>query len=85
MFEQTCISHIPIFNVAVLLVAGSWRFAVNYNEPVTSNIATPSRNQVSGGHRAEVTPVPIPNTAVKLCIADDTARATAWESRTPPG
>ena len=41
--------------------------------------------QVSGGHRAEVTPVPIPNTAVKLCIANDTARATAWESRTPPG
>ena len=44
-----------------------------------------ARSQVSGGHRAEVTPVPIPNTAVKLCIADDTARATAWESRTPPG
>ena len=42
-------------------------------------------HKFSGGHRAEVTPVPIPNTAVKLCIADDTARATAWESRTPPG
>src|SRR5205085_7680927 len=44
-----------------------------------------SRSQVSGGHRAEAPPVPIPNTAVKLRIADDTARATAWESRTPPG
>ena len=30
----------------------------------------------------EVTPVPIPNTEVKLHSADDTWRATAWESRT---
>ena len=30
------------------------------------------------------TPVPIPNTAVKLLRADDTARATVWESRSPP-
>src|SRR5438270_9172625 len=42
------------------------------------------RNQVSGGHRERVTPVPIPNTAVKPLIADDTARATVWESRTSP-
>ena len=32
----------------------------------------------------EVTPVPIPNTEVKLLSADGTARAAVWESRTPP-
>ena len=30
---------------------------------------------------AEDTPVPIPNTVVKLRGADDTWRAAAWESR----
>ena len=37
-----------------------------------------------GGYSGEVTPVPIPNTEVKLFCADGTARATVWESRTPP-
>ena len=39
---------------------------------------------MSGGDSEEVTPVPIPNTEVKLFSADGTARGTAWESRTPP-
>ena len=38
----------------------------------------------SGGYSEEDTPVPIPNTEVKLLSADGTARETAWESRTPP-
>ena len=38
----------------------------------------------AGGDDAEVTPVPIPNTEVKLCSADDTWREAAWESRKPP-
>ena len=33
------------------------------------------------GYDADVTPVPIPNTVVKLRGADDTWRAAAWESR----
>jgi hypothetical protein len=37
-----------------------------------------------GGYRERVTPVPIPNTEVKLLIADGTARVTVWESRTLP-
>src|SRR6266403_740825 len=41
--------------------------------------------RVSGGHTARVTPVPIPNTEVKPRRADDTARATVWERRSPPG
>ena len=32
-----------------------------------------------------VTPVPIPNTAVKPVYVDGTAWETAWESRKPPG
>jgi hypothetical protein len=39
---------------------------------------------VSGGDSEEATPVPIPNTVVKLLSADGTARAIAWESRSPP-
>ena len=38
-----------------------------------------------GGHTAEATPVPIPNTEVKLRRADDTARVTVWERRSLPG
>ena len=38
-----------------------------------------------GGHTAGVTPVPIPNTEVKPRWADDTARVTVWERRSPPG
>src|SRR5262245_10718958 len=38
-----------------------------------------------GGYTGEVTPVPIPNTEVKLSRANGTAGATLWESRTPPG
>ena len=37
-----------------------------------------------GDYSGEVTPVPIPNTEVKLPCADDTWRETAWESRTLP-
>ncbi len=43
-----------------------------------------TRNSFFGGYSEEVTPVPIPNTAVKLFSADGTAWATVWESRTPP-
>ena len=39
---------------------------------------------VFGGNSEEATPVPIPNTAVKLLSADGTAWETAWESRSPP-
>ena len=38
-----------------------------------------------GGHRRGETPVPIPNTAVKLSSADGTAWVTVWESRSLPG
>ena len=38
-----------------------------------------------GGYAGEVTPVPIPNTEVKLSRANGTAGATLWESRTLPG
>ncbi len=38
----------------------------------------------SGDYSKEVTPVPIPNTEVKLFSADDTWRAASWESRSSP-
>ena len=38
----------------------------------------------SGDNNAEGTPVPIPNTEVKLLSADDTWRETSWESRSLP-
>jgi hypothetical protein len=41
------------------------------------------RNEV-GDLTAGVPPVPIPNTEVKPCRADCTARVTAWESRSSP-
>src|SRR6202022_3740902 len=41
--------------------------------------------QFPGDQTARVTPVPIPNTEVKPRRADDTARVTVWERRSPPG
>ena len=52
--------------------------------PQGSKGGTPGK-QFPGGHRRGVTPVPIPNTEVKLSTADGTARVTAWESRSLPG
>ena len=39
----------------------------------------------SGDDSEEETPVPIPNTAVKLFSADGTMLVTVWKSRTLPG
>ena len=38
-----------------------------------------------GGSSEAAPPVPIPNTAVKRLSAYDTALATEWENRSPPG
>ena len=38
----------------------------------------------TGDYREEGTPVPIPNTEVKLFLPDDTMWATAWENRKSP-
>jgi hypothetical protein len=38
----------------------------------------------SGGYNREVTPVPIPNTAVKLSRAENTWLVTTWEDKSPP-
>ena len=43
-----------------------------------------THRQICGDYSGEVTPVPIPNTVVKLLCADDTWRVTAWESKTLP-
>jgi hypothetical protein len=43
------------------------------------------RPNISGGYIEEAIPDPISNSVVKLFGADGTARATVWESRTPPG
>ena len=40
---------------------------------------------ISGGYSLKVTPVPIPNTKVKLQSADGTALETVWKSRSLPG
>ena len=42
-------------------------------------------NNKSGDYGMKVTPVPIPNTKVKLQCADGTAGVTLWESRLSPG
>jgi hypothetical protein len=39
----------------------------------------------SGDYGLKATPVPIPNTMVKLQSADGTAGAALWKSRSSPG
>src|ERR1700733_8818164 len=43
-----------------------------------------SSSSLLGDCSAGVPPVPIPNTEVKPCSPDGTARASVWESRTLP-
>ena len=43
------------------------------------------KNEVSGNYGLKVTPVPIPNTMVKLQSAEGTALETVWKSRSLPG
>ena len=40
--------------------------------------------KISGDDDAEVTPVPMPNTEVKLCSAENTWWEAAWEDRSLP-
>ena len=40
--------------------------------------------RIVGAYGNEVTPVPIPNTEVKLIRVDDTWLATAWETKSVP-
>ena len=40
------------------------------------------KDRLCGYYSKEDTPVPIPNTEVKLFSADGTWRATSWESKT---
>ena len=42
------------------------------------------KRERSGGDSEEETPVPMPNTEVKLFNVDGTWRETAWESRKLP-
>jgi hypothetical protein len=50
----------------------------------TTSCADFSGLSIVGDNCAEVTPVPIPNTAVKLCSADGTAGGARWESTSSP-
>ena len=53
-------------------------------EGAASTFTSKERSKICGDNSEEVTPVPIPNTEVKLLSADDTWWETAWESRTLP-
>src|ERR1700683_4008603 len=55
------------------------------NSRLKLRIPTSNFQRFLGGHTARVTPLPIPNTEVKPRRADDTARVTVWERRSPPG
>ena len=60
------------FSTILALILGLI-FLINYEK---------KQNKISSYYSEEDTPVPIPNTEVKLFSADGTWWATAWESRT---
>jgi hypothetical protein len=66
-------------------VSGGWKTR-RHGQPSTRVLwCQPlARNQLLGDCSAGVPPVPIPNTEVKPCSPDGTARASGWESRTLP-
>ena len=57
---------------------------MNRNAVQLSGCMNPNKFTISGGNDEKVTPVPIPNTAVKLLSADGTWLDTARESRSSP-
>src|SRR5271154_2071298 len=71
-----------VFRVSIFLIAKLGFLAGLVFQPLTSSLQLPD---FPGGLTARVTPVPIPNTEVKPCRADDTALETARERRSPPG
>src|SRR4029078_3185686 len=83
-FDLTINALILMLSADVLLPSATRIQCYEKRRPSTEAGAL-TKSQVSGDYRAEVTPVPIPNTAVKLRIANDTAWVTAWESSTSPG
>ena len=58
-------------------------FLTQYGYPRT--VSNKYVNSFPGGYGGEATPVPIPNTVVKLSCADGTWDASPWESRSLPG
>ena len=70
--------------------SGQWRNCSNQaltggQRLLHSSGPTAIINVVSGGPSGVEPPVPISNTEVKHPSADDTALATGWENRSPPG
>ena len=63
--------------LTILVPGGAWARTIGVH-------ARRSILVFSGGLSAGDPPVPIPNTAAKLCSADNTEGATLWENRTPP-
>ena len=59
------------------------RFRFLWGQPCGGS--SPLDRTIFSDNVAEVTPVPIPNTEVKLCRADGTWTAGSWESRTSLG
>ena len=53
-------------------------------ESFYSVLSVHTLEKICGDYSEEDTPVPIPNTEVKLLSADDTWWETAWESKTLP-
>ena len=80
------VTPVPIPNTEVKLHSAddTWRATAweSRTLPVCLMTSTKYWSFLSSDNSMEVTPVPIPNTEVKLHSADDTWRATAWESRT---
>ena len=70
--------RVSIFQDCEAPASGVWFFF----QPPASSLQLP---ELPGGLTARVTPVPISNTEVKPRRADDTARVTARERRSPPG
>ena len=76
IFLSTCVQIVP-----KVTYFESFYFI---QERPTRTLRHVTPNTIFGGDCKEVTPVPIPNTEVKLFSADGTAWETVWESRTPP-
>ena len=66
------------------MVKGKAKGALHRFIYLVLSVLTYTLMKICGGNSKKDTPVPIPNTEVKLLSADDTWWETAWESKTSP-
>jgi hypothetical protein len=82
--DKRRLASLLLANILVVLTSTTPVFAAVRLARLVSELSWEFANSISGDNGREDTPVPIPNTAVKLSSAKSTWDAGPWEDRSSP-